>query len=386
MTFSSQHTVLPAFVLHLGAPNVVIGAIPAVMTVGWLLPSLFVAGHTEALARKLPFILRYTVWERVAYVGLALIAFLVARRAPDVALALTLAVLLVTTGVGGVLMPAWMDVVGRAIPTTLRGRFFAGAHLLASLGGLAAGAATAWILDAVGPPAGFGVCFLATAAFLGAAYLALRRVREPVDHTPAPPVPLRAYLARIPAILRGDRDLAWYLAARTLSILGTMGTAFYTVYALRAHGAADWQVGLFTALLLGGQLAGTLVLGSLADRLGHRVVVLVGVAAAVAAASVAVFAPALQPFALVFPLAGINLAAINISARTVLLEFAPTVAERPTYLGIGNTALAPVSFGAPLLAGVLADTVGFATTFAVSAGFGVAGLVVLARVREPRRR
>jgi hypothetical protein len=45
-----------------------------------------------------------------------------------------------------------------------------------------------------------------------------------------------------------------------------------------------------------------------------------------------------------------------------------------------------VSFGAPLLAGVLADTAGFAPTFALSAGFGVAGLVVLSRVREPRRR
>src|SRR2546427_7325515 len=37
--------------------NVAIGAIPAVMTLGWFLPSLFAAGHTEALRRKLPYVL-----------------------------------------------------------------------------------------------------------------------------------------------------------------------------------------------------------------------------------------------------------------------------------------------------------------------------------------
>jgi len=98
-----------------GAPNVVIGAIPAVMTLGWFLPSLFAAGHTEALPRKLPFILRYTVWERVPFAVLALTAFFIAGPAPVVALVLLLLMLLVTTGVGGVLMPAWMDLIGRVV-------------------------------------------------------------------------------------------------------------------------------------------------------------------------------------------------------------------------------------------------------------------------------
>jgi hypothetical protein len=38
LTFASQSTILPAFAASLGAPNVLIGAIPAVMTLGWFLP------------------------------------------------------------------------------------------------------------------------------------------------------------------------------------------------------------------------------------------------------------------------------------------------------------------------------------------------------------
>ena len=49
LAFVSQATILPAFAAYLGAPNVAIGAIPAVATLGWLLPPLFAAGHTESL-------------------------------------------------------------------------------------------------------------------------------------------------------------------------------------------------------------------------------------------------------------------------------------------------------------------------------------------------
>jgi hypothetical protein len=39
LAFASAATILPAFAAWLGAPNVVIGAIPAVMTMGWFLSS-----------------------------------------------------------------------------------------------------------------------------------------------------------------------------------------------------------------------------------------------------------------------------------------------------------------------------------------------------------
>ena len=108
MSFASQFTILPAFAEHLGAPNVVIGAIPAFMSTGWLLPSLFAAGHTETLRRKLPFVLRYTIWERLPFLGLAGAAFFLAVPAPALTLAVLLLMLVVITAAGGALMPAWM--------------------------------------------------------------------------------------------------------------------------------------------------------------------------------------------------------------------------------------------------------------------------------------
>ncbi len=387
LSFASQSTILPAFAAHLGAPNVVIGAIPAVMTSGWLLPSLLFAAHTESLPRRLPFVLRYTVWERAPFLVLALAAFALAGRAPRLTLAVLLGALLVVTATGGVLAPAWMDVVGRAIPTRLRGRFFAVVTSAASLGGLIGTFATTAILAAVPAPASYGYCFLIATAFLGASYVALALVEEPPVAVSAPPTPLTAYLRRVPGLLRRDRNFCWFLAARGASALGGMAGAFYAVHALRTRGAPDWWIGAFTAVLLAGQVAGTLAFGWLADRAGHRIVLLLGAAALVGGNVVALVAPTVAVFAAVFAFAGLYQAAASISNLNVLLEFAPTPDERPTYIGLGNTAVAPVAFGAPLAAGVIADGWGFERVFVLA---GVCGAIAFSLyalcVHEPRAR
>src|SRR2546428_4984793 len=104
LAFVSSATVLPAFAASLGASTVVIGAIPAVMTVGWFLPPLFAAAHTERLAEKLPFIMRWTAWERIPVAVFALVAFFVPERPPHVTLTLLLVMLLLITSVAGILI------------------------------------------------------------------------------------------------------------------------------------------------------------------------------------------------------------------------------------------------------------------------------------------
>lgn len=385
LSFASQSTILPAFASHLGAPNVVIGAIPAVMTLGWFLPSLFAAGHTEALPQKLPFVLRYTVWERVPFLVLAVAAFFLAEWAPALTLAVLLIMLFVITGVGGVLLPAWMDIVGRAIPTNLRGRFFAVASLVGSAGGFAGSFATAYILGALAAPQSYGVCFLIATLFMGFSYIGLALTREAEAQVTSRAEPLRTYLSRIPGLLRRNRNLSWFLLARVFSIMGDMGSAFFTVYALAAYGAPASQVGFFTGTFLVGQMIGSIVFGWLADRAGHRVVIMAGVAAEVGANVVALATPSVDLFYLVFALSGVEVAAFNVSALNVLLEFAPVVEEQPTYVGLGNTSLAPVRFVAPLVAGVMADSLGFQAIFVAAAVFGSVSLgLLVVRVRDPR--
>jgi len=157
------------------------------------------------------------------------------------------------------------------------------------------------------------------------------------------------------------------------------------VYALRVLGAPPRQVGVYTTMLLAGQVVGNLVFGWWADWMGHRLVLAAGAAAMSAANLVALLAPSVAMLDVVFVLDGVADAAIFVSGLSILLEMAPVAGERPTYVGLGRTAIAPLAFGAPLAAGVLVDLAGFSTVFAVAAGFSLLGLALLIlRVREPR--
>ncbi|MGH7374919.1 MAG: MFS transporter [Candidatus Rokuibacteriota bacterium] len=387
LSFASQATILPAFAAHLGASNLIIGAIPALMTLGWNLPSLFAAGYTESLTHKLPFVMRYTIWERLPFLVLAAVAFFVAGPAPGLALALMLVMLLLITSAGGLLMPAWMDIVARAVPIGLRGRFFAVSSVLAGMGGLLGSLLTAWVLARMPAPGAYGICFLISAVCMGLSYVALARVREPRAVTVEAAPALGAYLRRVGRVLREDRNLAWYLFSRGLTFIGMMASGFYTVHALRFYAAPDWAVGVFTTALLAGQMAGNVALGALADRSGHLAPLNIGLGALLLANVVALAAPSLEVFTLVFALQGVQLAAVNVSGLNVLLEFAPGPAARPTYVGLGTTLLTPVAFGAPLVAGLTADAFGFPTVFAASALGALAAMaLLLGRVREPRHR
>jgi MFS family permease len=386
LAFVSPSTILPAFAAWLGAPNVVIGAIPAVMTLGWFLPCLFAAPYTEGLTRKLPFLVRWTIWERVPFLVLAAAAFWLAERSAGLTLAVLLAMLLIVTGIGGLLMPAWMDLIGRAVPVTMRGRFFAVSSVAASVAGLGASGLTADLLAAYRPAVAYALCFVCAMVCLVVSFVALVLVREPAAQPATRPAEsLGVYLRRMPALLRKDRNLAWYLVARSLSALGAAGVAFYTVYALHAWRLPAAAAGMFTGLLLSGTIAGTIALGWLADHVGHRIVLLAGVAASVAANVIALAATSPSAFGVVFVLAGVQTASVTISGLNVLLEFAPATEAQPTYVGLGHTSLAPTAFVAPLAAGLLADAAGFPVVFLIAALGGAAATLVLAlRVRDPR--
>ena len=384
LSFASQSTILPAFATHLGASNVVIGAIPALMTLGWFLPSLPAAHHTRTLARKLPFVLRYTGAERVPFLILAVLAFTVAERAPTATLALMLLMLLVITATGGVLMPAWMEIIARAIPVQMRGRFFGMWSSVAGAAGFAGSFGTAYILAAVAAPASYGVCFLAASAFMGLSWIALALVREPPALAAPDPLPLPSFFAMVLDILRADTNLVRFLVARAFMGVASMSGAFFTVYALRGLAAPAWQVGVFTSALLLGQVVGNAALGWLSDRVGGRAVLLVGTVAMLGANAIALTTSSLGVYGALFALAGVFQASLSVAAGNMLLDFAPRAEERPTYVGLGSTALAPVLFATPLAAGLTADTLGLRAVFAVALGGALVTTALLLRVRDPR--
>ena len=173
LAFASQSTILPAFAASLGAPNIVIGAIPAATTLGWLLPRSSWRATRRRSTRSFRSCCATPSGSGRPYLVLALSAFLLAERAPTLALGVLLLVLLGMTGVSGALLPGVDGGRRTRDPPHAPGTILRGVehHRLPrrSCGELR----DASILAAVRAPASYGVCFLRRPVCMALSYVVL---------------------------------------------------------------------------------------------------------------------------------------------------------------------------------------------------------------------
>jgi MFS family permease len=332
----------------------------------------------------MPFVTFFCLLQRLALpvIGLAIWAFAV--PAPLLALVALLALRTASSAAGGAIIPAWYDVVAKEIPVQKRGLYSGLSNGVGALLGVAGALLAGLILSAWAYPYNFAACFFIAFGLTMLSWVALTFNREPESRSVKRQLNLAAYVRTLPSVLRRDRGYVRFLVARCLAIVGGMGAGFYMVYGAERFGMGVQEVGLLTALLVGSQAAANLLWAPLADRYGHKRV-LCGEVLCTGLAAVAAFA-AQSPtwIAASFILLGAGMAAAGVSAMTIVLEYSGP-ADRPTYVGLTNTSLAPISILAPIFGGWLAGQVGFSGMFVVAAGFSLVALVVMVLwVRDPR--
>ena len=385
LSFASFTTVLPALAGRLGASNALIGLIPAIHMVGWSLPGVLVANHVEGLNRKLPYVIRFTVFERLPLALAAVAVLLLATNNPSLALVLLVLSLASMSLVGGVVLPGWFGIITKIVPLNIRGRFFAWSNTIGAGLGLLASAGVGFLINGLSYPMNYAACLAIGSACLWIGFAFLFRIREPELRTGQASATLGGYLGRLPTILRRDVKLSRFLMARWVASFGTMGVGFFAVYALSDLRLAEWQVGAFNFALLATQMASSVAFGTLADRFGHKIVVTAGTGFMALASLAAVMSlEAWWLIYLAFVAVGASYATIGVSAFSILLEYAPA-GQQPTYTSLAGLLLAPPTFAAPIIGGLIADAVGYSAMFWVSIVVSlVAVLIFIIHVRDPR--
>lgn len=387
MGFSSFVTMIPLFVSTLTDSSVVIGFIASLHIVGWYLPQLFTSSYVARLRRLKPFVLFMTTNERWPFFGLALVALLLPQIGTTAALVLTLIFVLSHSLGGGLTATGWQLMISRIITPRRLGIFYgvqsAAANLLAALGAVIAGV----ILTRVDSPHDFALNFGITGVLMVLSWYFLRATREtlPGGETPQPAeVRREAFWPKLRQLVQRDPNFRWFLAARLVAQFAWMASNFYTIYAVRHFGMDDQTAGLMTSLMLVAQTVSSPMLGWLGDHGGHRRVFAGGILMMGLAALMAMVAPALSWFYLVYALAGFANAVLWTTSMSITAEFGSD-AERPYYIGLTNTLIGPVALVAPLLGGWLVDAISFSAMFFVSGAAGLISMLLMqVMVQDPR--
>jgi MFS family permease len=407
LSISSAYTMMPLFVHHLSADNVLVALIPAIRALGLFGPQLLVAPLVERLRHALPFILIVTTLERVPYLILGLGALWLARDA-TLLLALFFVMVFLALFGGGLTYPAWLDMIARAIPGRWLGRFLGFWTGMGGVLGIGGAAITAVILAKVGWPENFALCFILTFATMVVSFILLSLGREPpraLETQPAFDLPAVGggdkvspalaqrevhgqgrRIGEVWGLVRSDPGLRRLIMSNGLVGISTMAGALYAVSALKIGGLSDAQVAVESTVLFVAMTGGYFLWGAVGDRMGHRAILVYGSAGAAAAALAALWAQGFWAYAAIFLLLGLNISAVSLAGFTVITDFGPE-SRRPTYVALASVSYAPFAIGAPLIGGALADHFGYPPVFIVSAITGVLAMLAFRLwVPSPRAR
>ena len=273
MSFVSLTTVMPLLVSKLTSSKLAIGLIPAIYSLGFLLPQLLMANHAERLRYKKPFVVMVSLpGERLPYLFIGLALWFLAGSYPSLTLLIFFVLLAVTATSSGIAMPAWSDLIAKVIPVQRRGLWAGTANGLGALVGIVGAGFAGKILASAPFAHNFALCFLMAAVAQIFSWVGLSLNREPAGLVVKPRVSLAHYLRQLPRVLHADRNYERFLIGRSVANLGGMAGGFLMVYGAERFGFGGTEVGLLTATLAGSQAVMNPVWGILGDRAGNKIV------------------------------------------------------------------------------------------------------------------
>jgi len=384
--FVDLASVIPAFVRRLGGSDFLISLIPAAQAIGWMTPQIFISNYVEGLRRKKPYVIAVGAWERLPHLAVIALCFLLGSSHPGLLMAVCVLGVLAAALAFGFVSPAWFDLVAKVTPVQHRGKLSAMKIGLGTLLGVGAGVIVEWVLaqSQIPFPQNYGWLFIMALFLMSLSLLFLAFLREPVYPVQTESVKLRHYLAKLPTILKTDRNFRNFLAATFLQRATIIAVAFYVINGLDKFDLPDRWVGRFTVSIMAGRFLATPVFGYLGDKYGHKINLVIGALGHLTAAILAILAPNEWWYLSVFAFISVGFSSSQVSRFNMVVEFCDPE-RRPTYLALSNSALVPTGLIA-LLGGVLAGVVGYNGLF-VAAGLFALGsaLCMIFTVHEPRK-
>ena len=381
--FGSFGTVIPLFFTKMTTSALLIGLIPAIHAVGWQVPQLFTAGWVSKMERYKPAVMAMTLHERLPFLGFTIAAFILFYFGPAYALPFSFLMLVWQGVAAGLTANPWQSMIAKIIPSENHGTFFGTqasiANVLMSGSAIAAG----YLLEKWKAPYNFSGTFFLTFIGMAISYFFLALTREEKNE-PRPAHVEEVHFWQIARqILARDANFRWFLLFRILFQFATMGFSFYILYSVKQFNMDNVTAGYLTATLTITQTVANVGMGWLGDRFGHHSMLVIGTVASLLSAIVAWYAPTIGWMYLVFIFTALANVAFWTIGIAMTVRFG-TPSERPVYIGLANTLVAPASIGAPIIGGWLADAMGFNIVYGISIAFGIVTTVLLlSMVKNP---
>jgi len=375
-------TFVPDYIFKLGGSNLIVGILLSLGGLSRFITPPVIASYVEDQPRlkKQAVVIGMLMRSQVLFFAIA--GFFFPARLNLISFFIFFSLFNMFLGMQNVV---YNTVMAKVIPVDRRGRFIGVREFVGGVTAAFVALAAGSLIENMEFPHGYASTYALAFVLTFAGLVCFGLSREPASPVVLKRIPLLDRLRSMPGQIKEDTNFANYCICRAIGSLALMSNPFLILYAGSKMPISGNQLGTLTFCYFAAQTSINLFLGRIADRSGFRQVFIISVTIWTVALLALVMIPATYVLAaVVFVMLGAGVGGFNMAMSNMVLEFGDP-SEMPMRLGIVNSIGEMATAVGPLLAGLLADYVSYASVFILSVLCTLATLwVMYFRVTEPR--
>ncbi len=376
-------TFLPVFLYSLSGSEFVVGLARSLQAFGQVITPMAGAAMIGHRRKTLRITLFYGALMRLQILLVALSGLLLGGHDAGIyAVVFFMCLMGLFQGMQGVMMNTLR---ARVIPVNRRGFVTGWRNFLA--GGTTAGVsyfAGGYFIDNNLLGNGYATLFLLAFIITSVGLIALGFSKEPEADTVRQRQTLTGTIRALPELLRADPLFARFVLASALGTFGRMAMPFYILFATTIIPVSGTTLGALTTVWLLTGTASNLIWGSIADKNGYRIVMILTLMLWLVAHIQLIFAEGFLGILAFFVIVGTAVGGFNQARQNMVLEFG-VASDIPMMVAVSNTAVNFIASVGPIIGGLIAFLLDYTTIFVICAITQLCALIIIVGwVPEPR--
>ncbi len=383
-------TVLPLFVASLTDKKWLIGLGSILDIAGWFLPQIIGSYFILKRVYRLSWYRLMGIIRILAVGSIAVATYYLGGDHRSVLLPIFLLLEIVYAMGGGLSAVAFLDLVGRAIPTTSqnghggRGSFFGWRIFLGGIAGIIVGFLVVRpILAGIDYPGNFALLFGLATITVTIGISAVVFVKDQPSTPPPHADRFKLHLSQSFKLVVKDRIYRQYFILRHVLTLWSMGLPFYILSAEEKYALSPFWVGAFLAARFGGEMTFNVLWARLSDKGLNRSILrgaaLLSLIPPVISLLLVRWNLPLGVFILVFFMTGARTSGIMMGGNNYILQHA-SPAKRPLYIGLTNSTLGVTLLSASF-GGLIVDHFSYSALFIIVSIISIIGILAAIRLK-----
>jgi MFS family permease len=383
MTFLSVNTIITYYLSTLGASTFEIGLANALVSIGAFVSQPVFAKQVINLSLKLQTFVRILLTQRIFFLLFVCLIPVFSESQPRLMVLLFLVCWAIFSWFTGSYVPFYISVFAKMIVQNQRGRFMGFSSSVGYLFALGSAFLAGVLLKEIPYPYNYTIIFAIGAILLIMDALLFGYMKEEPDQVVPNRINYIQYYLAIPGIFRENKAFLTMVIGFTFIIVAQLTLAYYALYAVRVFDAGASQIVLLTAITGLVSIIGSFIFGILADKYGHRLIVILSSALGAAGGFFVVGIPHMWAVYVAFALTNLCLSGYNISGGMLIIE---NVRREMLPMCISINAMITLTVSSVVTIGgsFLVDSISFSSIFIIAGVAGLLGSIILLPYRRQK--